>query len=129
VTVNQRYQPFDVTTPPATTVANPLVTSLNLGDVRLDRIFWRIPPGPSGLCGIAIIQTGTNLWPWGPVGTYLVGDDEYDDVPIGTEISNGITIQTYNTDIYSHTWYLKFLYTPMALVVASVSLPVVQSIA
>src|SRR5271154_6082973 len=116
MTVNQRYTPLNVVTPPGTTQAAPQRTPLVLGDVRLDLIFWRIPPGPSALCGAYIAQSGTQLWPWGNLGTFLVGDDEYDDVPIGTEIDHLITIVTYNTDIYPHTWYFKFLYTPIALV-------------
>ncbi len=123
MTVAQRFTPLSVTTPAGTPKASPQTTPLNLGDVRLDRIFWRIPPGPSALCGIAITQAGTNIWPWGVIGTYLVGDDEYDDVPIGAEISAGISIVTYNTDIYPHTWYLKFLYTPMALVTNASTAP------
>lgn len=119
MTVNQRYSVFDVTTPPNTPVDAPQTVELDLGDVRLDRIDWRIPPGPSGLCGAAIVQAGTNLWPWGPTGSFLVGDDEYDKVPIGTEVDQGVTIVTYNLDAFPHTWYFKFLYTPIALVVAS----------
>jgi hypothetical protein len=126
VTVNQRFTPLTVSTPAGTAVAAPQSTALNLGDVVLDRIFWRIPPGPSALCGAAIFQAGTQLWPWGAEGTYLVGDDESDDVPIGTEVGNGITIVTYNLDVYSHSWYFKFLYTPIALVSPNVqSVPIV----
>lgn len=126
MTVSQRYGVLDVTTPAGTAIGDPLTTPLVLGDVRLDRIDCRIPPGPSGLVGVSIQQTGTQIWPWGVLGTWIVGDDESFQVPIGTEIDSGITVVSYNLDTFDHTIYFKFLYTPMALLPSSViAVPIV----
>lgn len=121
MTVKQRYTVEDVTTPAGTPLDTPQTTSLSLGWCNLNRIDLRIPPGPSGLAGVSIVQAGTQLWPWGDYGTWIVGDDEQYSIDINVEIDSGISILTYNTDVYQHTMYFKFLFTPISL--ATVYLP------
>jgi hypothetical protein len=118
VTVKQRYTVEEVFTPAGVPSDTPQFVDLELGWCVLNRIDLRIPPGPSGLAGTSIYQTGTQLWPWGDLGTWIVGDDEQYDIDINTEIDNGITIATYNIDVYSHTMYYKFLYTPISVTAA-----------
>lgn len=115
MTVRQRYQVLDVDTPAATPIDTPVITDLELGWCVLNSIDLRIPPGPSGLVGVSIMQTGTQIWPWGDLGSWIVGDDEQYSVPINTEIDQGITVSSYNLDVYDHTFYFKFFFTPISV--------------
>ena len=125
MTVAQRYSTLVIDAPPQ--MSAPASTPLNLGDVRLDRVDLRFPPGPSGLVGVAIVMAGTQIWPWGVAGTWLIGNDETISSDIGTELDQGVTITYYNNDYYQHALYFRFLYTPMALVQPGVqSVPIVS---
>jgi hypothetical protein len=123
---SQYFSVLNVTTPDLTAIDTPLVTPLDLGDVRLDRLVLRFPPGPSGLVGAAIYASGTQILPFGPPGTWIIGDDEQVPSEYGDEIDQGVTIVTYNLDTFEHTLYWRFYYTPMTLVVGGSQLtPVV----
>lgn len=128
MTVTQRYQPVNLVIPALTLPSAPFTQTLDLGDCLLRRIDLRIPPGPSGLAGVYITQTGTQIWPWGVIGTYLIGDDEQFSTPIGTEIDQGIEFVAFNTDTFDHTFYFKFLYTPISLVAQGSTSPQIVAI-
>jgi len=129
MTVQDRYMPVNVTTPAQTPIDDPLVTELDLGDVLLRRVSLRVPPGPSGLVGAYIDQAGTQIWPWGTEPAWFIGDNDLVDVPIGTEVDQGITIVTYNLDYNPHTLYFRFLATPISLVTNSSSVVPIVAIA
>lgn len=116
MTVAQRLATFNVTTPAGTAIATPLVSLLNLGDVRLDEVTCRFPPGPSGLVGVSIVQSGTQLWPYGSTSWIIAEDETIGPDPIGTEIDNGVAVVTYNLDTFNHTLYFRLSYTPISLV-------------
>lgn len=118
MTIRQRYQVFDVLTAAGVPIDAPTMTDLNLGDCILNRVDLRIPPGPCGLCGVSIQQAGTQIWPWGDLGTWIVGDDEQYSIDVNAEIDNGVEFVTYNLDVYPHTLYFKMFFTPITLTIA-----------
>lgn len=105
-TLQQRHVRLEVVVPSGTAKATPQSTSWNLGRVVVDQIDLRVPPGPSGLAGLAILYAGVPIIPSEQPGTFFVGDDEAFSWPLTWEISGPFTVQTYNTDIYPHTLYL-----------------------
>lgn len=93
--------------PAGTAKSAPQNTDWDLGKVTLESLNIRIPPGPSGLAGIAVLYAGVRIIPSEQVGTFWIGDDEQWDLEIGWEISGPLTIKTYNTDAYDHTFLLR----------------------
>ena len=111
--------PVNVTVPAGTPTSVPVTTTPNLGWVWLDSVELRIPSGHCGLTGIHAANSGTQLFPYSETVSYLVGDDERLIFDIGQEFDTGLQIVTYNTDVFSHTFYLRFSGRPMAVVTAT----------
>jgi hypothetical protein len=102
-----RYLPFTVTTAASVTQAAPVTQSLALGDVILEDIELLIPDGPSGLCGIAFTYDGFPIVPWGlPVG-YIIGNNDRLTFEVQSYVGHPIVAQTYNTDIFAHSLYVR----------------------
>lgn len=108
-----QYAPANVTTPPGTTAAAPQTTPVFIGDVQLVTVQLRIPPGHSGLTGISVQLASQSLLPWGPAGSWVVGDDDLLQFDVGMEVDAGLTVVTYNTGKYPHTHYLRFVWQPL----------------
>jgi len=117
-TLQVRNVRFDMAVPPGTAKAVPLLTAWNLGKVVVDQISVRVPPGHSGLTGLAVHYAGVPIVPTDQPGVFFVGDDQEWVWTIGWEISGPFTLVTYNTDIYTHTFYLAAQVRDISLVVA-----------
>ena len=117
-TLQVRHRRLDVTVPAGTLQAAPQQTVWNLGWVVVDSITVRIPPGPSGLTGIAILYAGVPIVPSEQPGVFWVGDDQKEVWELGWEISGPFTVVTYNLDIYDHTFYLNAQVRDIVLVQA-----------
>jgi hypothetical protein len=117
-TLQVRNLRFDMVVPAGTAQATPLLTLWNLGKVVVDKISVRVPPGPSGLAGLAIHYAGVPIVPSDQPGVFFVGDDQEWDWEIGWEISGPFTLVTYNTDIYPHTFYMAAQVRDITLVAA-----------
>lgn len=130
-TLQVRYVRRDQTVNAGVAKASPVTASWDLGTVVLDSVNVRVPPGPSGLAGLAILYSGVNVVPSEQPGVFLVGDDEAWEFDIGVEVSGPLTLQLYNTDIYPHTFYLRAKVRDIAVVFAgavSAGLTVVTSV-
>lgn len=104
-TTTVKHQTTTITTPARTSG----VTTVNLGASRLVRavtVFFA--PGHVGLTGVAIANAGIQLVPWQQPGTYLYGDSERIEVPMGLFLVGPITVQTINADTYPHTVQLTW---------------------
>jgi hypothetical protein len=110
------YAEEDVTVPAGTAIATPQTTVVNLGDIWCYAISVRIPAGHCGFTGLAVIQAGSYLLPFGQTLKYLIGNDDKLDFDIGVEIPGNFTLQTYNTDVLAHTFYVRIAYQPMVTV-------------
>lgn len=119
MTVLVRQFSLDVTCPltaPGASSFSTLVTPVTtLGDVML--LNWRvlIPDGHAGLTGVQLLKNGVPIVPFGnPNNPYLVGNNIDRTYPINTEVDQGLAVGQINEDIYNHTHYLIFEYTPIS---------------
>lgn len=95
---------------------SPNSTPTGLETVFLWRVNVRIPPGHAGLTGIALVDSGTFIVPYGgSEPAWLIGDDDDLDFPYGKQTGNNVVLYTYNSDdTYDHAWQVRLVYTPMS---------------
>lgn len=106
---------FQATVPANTPASNPVTIQLPLGTNIVDKIRWRVPPGPRGHLGWALFMGGVQVVP-DDAGAFIVADDEYDDWVIsGLPDSGAWELVGYNTGGNPHTVYLGFFTTPVQL--------------
>lgn len=106
----ERIEIKSITTVAGTTVAAPLVTTLNWRQGYPERIEFRVPPGPSGLVGIQVAHSGEVIIPKDPT-EWLITDDEPVIWPmVGYPYNAKWTIRTYNLDVFSHTIQVRMLF-------------------
>lgn len=104
----QRIEAKAVTVPAGTAIAAPQVTALPFADGVVTRVEVRIPPGPSGLAGFQIWNSGQRVIPYRD-DTWIVSDDDALDWPLtGYPTGGAWQFAGYNTDLYPHTFYLRF---------------------
>jgi hypothetical protein len=92
-----------------------MTVSLPVGTFVVNKIRWRVPPGPRGNLGWNLSMGGVQVLP-DVAGEYVIADDEYDDWEIdGLPDSGAWQLTGYNTGSYNHTVYLYFFTTPIQL--------------
>lgn len=102
-----RLYELDVTVPAGTAQITPQVTPWPLENAQLVQIELIVPPGHVALTGIRILQAQQQIIPWGNL-SYLRMDSEKLVIPFNGEIgANALSINTFNTDIFAHTFYLR----------------------
>lgn len=113
-----------ITIPAGTAAAAPQTTALSLRDAVLERIEVRIPPGPSGLVGFAFVHSGQQVIPF-RVGDWIIADDESLDWAVEHyPTGNKWAFRGYNTDVYSHTIYLRLHFREIATAPAGAGAPI-----
>ena len=100
---------FDVSIPAGTAKASPQTTALAMPAGRVvERLDWRVPPGPRGTVGWALAAAGTVFIPRGS-GGYIVTDSESDSWVLEDQLEAAAwTVLAYNTGSYQHTLYFTF---------------------
>lgn len=97
--------------PVGTLQAAPQIQTVTLDDLVLETVQVIIPDGHNGFTGIAITSQRLPVVPFAP-GTFLVGNGEQPVFPYGRQVgANQLTVTTFNTDIYPHTFYLRWTLT------------------
>lgn len=89
--------------------SSPVRTALSVPLAVVERIDIKIPPGHRGLTGIALAFAGQQVIPYQD-GTWLIGDG--DDIQFQVESypeSGQWQAVMYNSGVFEHTWYLRFL--------------------
>ena len=100
---------FQVTIPAGTAQATPFRQSTQLPERVVSTLEIVVPPGPSGLMGFAITMGAVNVLPTAP-GTFVVTDDERISWPLtGLPTSGAWQVSGYNTDVWPHSVYLRWL--------------------
>lgn len=103
------------TVPAGTAAASPATITLAVPAGVIDKIRWRVPPGPRGHLGWCLAMGGVQVLP-DDSGTFIVADNEYDELVVsGLPDSGAWQLRGYNTGSYDHTVYLDFYTTPTAL--------------
>jgi hypothetical protein len=106
---------LEVPTPANTPLAIPLSTPWPLEDNEFVYVDILVPPGPSGLLGFRILWANQQVVPWGN-DSWLITDDEKIHVDCDFAMTvTGLVVQSYNTDIYEHTIYLRGLVRTMTV--------------
>lgn len=121
MTLGTYVYPVNVLCPAGTAIATPTTTKPALGDVWLDSVELRIPVGHRGLTGVYVANNNTAIVPYSSPPTYLIGDDERLTFDIGDEVATQLSIVTYNTDVFDHTFYFRFSGRPMSVQNAAAS--------
>jgi hypothetical protein len=102
-----------VETPANTPLASPLSTPWPLEDNEFVYVDIMVPPGPSGLMGFRIMWASQQVVPWGN-DSWLITDNEKIHVDCNFAMTiTGLVIESYNTDIFPHTIYLRGLVRTM----------------
>ena len=122
--LTERIAVVNVTTAANTPSSTPLLTAIDLGDVLVNSIYLRIPPGHAGLTGWQLQKSGNALVPFDQLDAWITGDNEVATFVISEEITTGLAIATYNTGTYPHTHYCRVDYTPISATSTSDGVPV-----
>lgn len=102
-------------TPKNTAIVAPVSTPWPMEDAHLDRITVIIPDGHAGLTGIRVLWAGTQIIPFS-TNVYLTGNDRVVPIQFDDYITvTGLVIQTYNTDIFDHTFFLEAIISDLPL--------------
>lgn len=121
----QRIESPRVTIPAGTLQAAPVTTPFTWREGVVTQIDIDIPPGPSGLVGFYITQSGNQVIP-NSIGDYIVSDDYnlswlIEDFPTGAKWA----CVGYNLDVYPHTiqfhFHINELAAPQAMFPAPIA--------
>lgn len=100
---------YQVTIPAGTSPAVPFTGNTPTPTRTLTELEIVVPPGPAGLMGFAITMGGVNVLPVTP-GTWVITDDERITWSLEGQPNSGAWQLTgYNTGVFDHTVYLRFL--------------------
>lgn len=99
-----------ITVPAGTTIAAPQSTVLGFREGDVERVEIRIPPGPSGLMGVALARSGRKMLPKN-ASEWLITDNEPVIWPLeGYGTSASWSVLAYNLDIFTHTFQVRMLF-------------------
>lgn len=105
----ERVEIVTITVPANTPDTNPFVQPLVWREGYPERVEIRIPPGPSGLVGIAFLHSGRRILPK-TEGEWLITDNEPVIWPLeGYPYNANYVVHAYNDDIYDHTFQVRML--------------------
>lgn len=110
-----RYYDQDVTVPANTPIGAPVAVTSALETNHLDRIEIDVPDGHDRNTGVRVLSNGTVIVPFNVSG-WIIANDHYFTIPFDDDITVGsLVIQAYNTDVYQHTFYVRFVMRNSAL--------------
>lgn len=91
------------------------VIDLSVGTNQINKIRWRVPPGPRGHLAWFLAMGGVQVLPQAG-STAIVADDEWDEWEIDDLPDSGAwQLIGTNSGTYDHTVYLGFFVTPVQL--------------
>lgn len=105
----QRVVARQVTVPAGTLSSAPLSVDVSFDQGTVTRVEIVIPDGHAGLTGLALQQAHQQIIPQ-DTGTWIISNDETLHWDVADYLDNGSwQALMYNTDVYSHSFYLRFL--------------------
>src|SRR5881398_1453726 len=106
-----RFYQTKATTAAGTLKAAPASLQWPLEDAYITAITIIIPDGHNGLTGIRLLRSLQEIVPWSN-DDWITANNEKLDIPYNDEITKrGLVVQTYNTDAFAHTHYLRAIIT------------------
>lgn len=124
--VANRIESFDVLVPAGTAKSAPQTTSVAFADGQLVRVELDVPSGHNGLTGIQILAATGQFIPY-TEGAFLVANDHLFgwDV-IGIIDTGSFQARCYNTDVFDHSFHLRFSVLDFAYALAPTPPPPVS---
>jgi hypothetical protein len=114
-----RYYDQSVVAPAKTPITAPVSIPVALETNHLERIEIDVPDGHDRQTGIQFVSNGTVIVPFSANG-FIVANNHYFEIPFNDDITTGdIVIQAYNTDIFDHTFYVRFVMSNSQLAAAA----------
>ena len=101
------YWPVTLTVPASTPASAPATVLPFTNDKYIEAIEVEVPPGHSGLTGIAVTYDGVNIVPWSPTAAWITADNYVKEFDVGMVMGAQLTIAGYNTDVFAHTFYVR----------------------
>lgn len=122
-----RYYSQSITAPANTPIAAPVSITPVLETNHLCAIEIDVPDGHDRQTGIQFLNNGTVIIPFSQNG-FIVANDHYFNIPFDDDVTQGdITVRAYNTDVFDHTFYVRFVIqnsaSPLAANVVSAQIP------
>ena len=127
--LNDLYIERLYTVPTGNPSSAPITLVDSIGDVWVNSVNVRIPPGHCGQTGIQIQYAGVPIVPWNDPTTFIVEDDKDYNFDIDFEFDQSLTVILYNNGFYDHTFYVRWNVTPIVLMtplVVAGLVPIVQ---
>ena len=105
---------FTVTIPAGTAKATPYSAALALPMEQLESVDIEVPPGPRGLMGFYLAQSGQQVIPW-ESGQWIVWDDRFATWYIaGYQANASWSVVGYNLDgVNTHSLVVRFHDNPL----------------
>jgi len=103
-----RIEAVTVSTPAGTAIATPQVTNLPPSEEIVTILEIVIPGGHVGLTGIKIFYGNDQVLPWRGSDWIIANDEKLEWEIEGLPTGSAWKAQTYNTDAYAHSHYLRF---------------------
>lgn len=104
-----RVELFTVTTAALTAIGAPVTTDCRFDVGEVEAIEVLIPPGNAGLSGFQIRHSGAGVFPRED-SKWIVAAGEVIKWPVEDKPTSGRwQVRSYNTDLYPHSIYLRFL--------------------
>ena len=105
---------FTATVTAGTADTSPQTVALDVGMATVEKIRWRVPPGPNGQLGWRMAMGGVQVIPTGS-GDWIVANDESDEWDMtGLPDEGEWQLIGYNNGNYDHSVYLWFYTSPVA---------------
>lgn len=100
---------FTVTIPPNTPQNSLFAQQMTIPVRRVSTLEIVVPPGPSGLMGFVITMGGIRVIP-SAIQSFIITDDERITWPLTDQPTSGAwQLSGYNTDVWPHSVYLRWL--------------------
>lgn len=122
---------FQPTIPAGTTQATPFKQALTFPVFQVDKIEWRVPPGPLGNMGFYLASLGQQIIPF-QAGQWIIANDEAKEWNLADLMTSGAwQFVGYNLGQWAHSVYLTFHVEPVPTtnVPTSVLSPAVTTLA
>lgn len=105
----ERFQFFTITAPAGTLQSAPLSVATPFNPGVVVEIEVIIPDGHAGLTGIRFTNAGVAVIPFNQ-STFIVSNDEKIRWPLdGFLDSTDWAAQVFNTDVYDHSFFVRYL--------------------
>lgn len=105
--MSNRLYLLSVACPAGTLSSAPQSQRWDMEDAYLYRLTIVVPDGHAGLTGIRFRRSGAIVVPY-TFDQFIVANDRVINFDYNGEIhSSGLVIETYNTDVFDHTFYLE----------------------